>query len=88
MFNRKDYELANGSLQAFAFPGGYPLYYAVRDGGILCPGCANSSRAREATVDCSDDEQWPVVGAGINWEDSAMYCDNCNNVIESAYGED
>jgi hypothetical protein len=35
----------NGNLPAYAWPGGYPLYYLCADNGVLCPQCANMESA-------------------------------------------
>ena len=80
----------NGKLPAYAWPGGYPLYYLCADGGILCPQCANKESAvREAEEhpDYPDDDQWRIVAADVNWEDSSLTCDHCGQRIESAYAE-
>jgi hypothetical protein len=71
---------------SYAFPGGYPLFYVCKDGGVLCPDCANGKECRQATTDCPDDAQWYLVGAGINYEDDTLYCNHCERQIESAYG--
>ena len=30
-----------GQYPAYAWPGGYPVYYVTADSGVLCPKCAN-----------------------------------------------
>ena len=80
----------NGNLPAYAWPGGYPIYYLCADGGILCPNCANKESAvRDADEhpDYPDHDQWRIVASGINWEDSSLTCDNCSQRIESAYSD-
>ena len=53
--------------------GGYHMGEA-----IVCPKCANSKYwSGKQIVDCE-----------INYEDSALYCENCNARIPSAYAED
>jgi hypothetical protein len=76
--------MENGKLQAYAWPGGYPLYYVTADGGTLCADCACQSN-----VDYKDasDKQWHIVGADVNWEDDSLHCSDCDKQIESAYGE-
>ena len=65
-----------GDLPAWAWPGGYPLYYLSGEGNeILCPYCANSE------ADC-------ITAYGVNWEDPMLICEECNERIESAYAED
>lgn len=83
---------SDGSPEAYAWPGGYPLYYVCRDGGALCPKCvkaeeplAHDNCPREQ---CREhDPQWCIIGHGINWEDPDLYCDHCGSRIESAYAE-
>jgi hypothetical protein len=65
---------------SWAWPGGYPLYYVVADGGVLCAKCANDN----LRLTLSDDPQWRIVGMDINYEDGP-YCDHCNECAESAY---
>jgi hypothetical protein len=55
--------------------GGYPILYYSKDGSTLCARCASEE-------DTSD----PVVGADIFYEGPAEMCEDCNAVIESAYG--
>jgi len=38
-----DIRTENGTLPAFAWPGGYPMYYVTTDGCVLCPSCANEA---------------------------------------------
>jgi hypothetical protein len=68
-----------GKLAAYAWPGGYPLYY-LTGGGLgagltVCPKCANTE-----TPD-------PAIAAGINWEDAELLCEDCGERIPSAYAE-
>ena len=80
----------NGNLPAYAWPGAYPIYYLCADNGVLCPQCANNESAvREAEEhpDYPGYDQWRIVAGDINWEDSDLTCDNCNQRIESAYGD-
>jgi len=67
----------NGKLISFAWPGGYPVFYLDKENSVLCPDCANRD------VDQSQE----VIAADVNWEDSALYCDDCSKRIESAYNE-
>lgn len=60
------------------WPGLYPVHYYTRDGLTICPDCANDPDVNP--------EQEPV-DYDINYEDSALYCDDCGKRIESAYGE-
>lgn len=69
---------------AYAWPGGYPVYYVTKDGGVLSPMAANQELPR--TLD-PDDDQFYVVGQDINWEDPDLICDHLGIRIESAYAE-
>lgn len=75
-----------GTLAEFTFPGGYPLYYVVKDGGVLCPKCARMAES-EGLTDDPDDPQWCIIACDINYEDDTLYCDHCGDNIESAYGD-
>lgn len=77
----------NGSLPAYAWPGGYPLFYLCADGGILCPQCANRESAVRKADEHPDYDQWRIVAVEVNWEDASLTCDNCFKGIESAYAE-
>jgi DNA-directed RNA polymerase subunit RPC12/RpoP len=80
--------MEDGRLPAFAFPGGYPLYYLTADDGILCPDCANGDNGSEAqNPECQDDRQWRIVCADIHYEGEPITCDHCSAQIESAYRE-
>lgn len=83
------YRNNDGTLAGHAWPGGYPLYYLVEDGGVLCPGpeCANGPEvvAETALVPSDRDPQWNVVGQEVNWEDASLICGHCGKRIESAY---
>jgi hypothetical protein len=67
-----------GRLPAYAWPGGYPMYYVTRDGLTICPQCAN------ATDRATDD---PPVAGDVYWEGPSMTCDDQGETIESAYGD-
>ncbi len=71
-----------GRLPAYAWPGGYPLFYVTADGGCLCPDCANGPDASED----ADDPQWRLVAYDVHWEGPALTCEHCGAEIESAYG--
>lgn len=75
---KKVYEENKNSLPAYAWPGGYPIYYVTSYNNIVCPECANKM---------IKDEYEDITDYDINWEDNKMFCEGgCK--IESAYGED
>jgi hypothetical protein len=80
---------------AYAWPGGYPMYYLAREGWrdeetgileessydrttfVLCSKCAREARELDRIlIDCD-----------VNWEDTDLICEDCNELIESAYAE-
>jgi hypothetical protein len=66
----------DGTLAAYCWPGGYPLYYQDREDNVLCPNCAGKQGYS------------PIVACSVNWEDPDLTCDDCSKRIESAYAED
>lgn len=91
-------------LATYAWPGGYPIFYLDGENNCLCPKCANESRAKYVedvlgemcawclgeevyTSWCMSSKELPIA-ADANWEDPHLYCDNCNQRIESAYADD
>jgi hypothetical protein len=81
----------NGSdnAPAYAWPGGYPIFYLCADGETLCPVCVNREirLVLEATLAPGTDTQWEVEAVDVNWEDDFMQCAHCNKFIDSAYGD-
>ena len=77
----------DGTLPAYAWPGGYPLYYVTADGGVLCPDDANMAE-REGLANDPDDPQWYIIAQEVNWEDTDLVCDHGGEHIPSAYGDD
>lgn len=80
----------DGTLPAFAWPGGYPICYYASDGGIFCPDCANGKNGSECRLsdgpdDCQDG--WLVAFSDIHWEGPPEICCHCGAEIESAYGD-
>ena len=74
--------------QPYAWPGGYPRYLVMVDGGALCSACCRSefrNIADSAMRGISDG--WRPYDSDINWESPDLYCDHCNKRIESAYAE-
>lgn len=70
----------DGKLSAYAWPGGYPIFYLDAESSVLCPKCAEKSRT-------DDVEKFRPIAADCNWEDASLYCDQCSKRIESAYAE-
>lgn len=82
-------------LPAYAWPGGYPIVYAARDGWRDEDGTLKfNSYDRSENACCAkcagDVEKWPdliIVAQDIHYEGAAEYCEYCNEVTESAYGD-
>ena len=82
-------EYLDGRKQPYAWPGGYPMFLVLNDGGCLCMACANSE-SRQILQDMAwrHDTGWTPAVWAVNWEDQDLYCSHCNARIESAYGEE
>lgn len=80
-----DVKLIRKEWPSWAWPGGYPIYYLTADNAVLCSKCANDNI--KLTSDPDGDDQWRIVDADINYEDTHLYCEHCNGLVESAYGE-
>ena len=76
----------NGKFDAYAWPGGYPLFYLCDDGGTLCPACANRQNGSEADTSPDTPRDWRMVASDVHWEGEPLTCDHCGAKIESAYG--
>lgn len=74
-----------GHVRAFSDLGGYPLVYLAKDGGVLCAACVENEL--KLCTD-PDERQWFVIAHDVNWEDPALYCEHCEERIESAYAEE
>jgi hypothetical protein len=61
-------------LPKYTSVGCYPLFYLTAGCEVLCPACASAEPTTPPTSD-------------VNWEDPALYCDECSERIESAYAE-
>lgn len=66
------------TLPAYAWPGGYPLFYIDAENNVLCAKCAREN----------DEYSAELTGADVNWEDSTLYCEHCSERIESAYADE
>ena len=79
-----------GNLPAYAWPGGYPIFYVMDDGGTLCPHCANDPSNPVHPIETNETrgDGWGLAGYDVNYEDPQLYCDHCGKRIESAYAED
>ena len=69
---------AAGELPAFAWPGGYSIFYLDHGGNVLCADCATASLRYNDDQTASD--------ADVYWEGPTINCEECNAPIDSAYG--
>jgi hypothetical protein len=74
-----DWRIPGGALDAYAWPGGYPIIYLDSNGETLCAKCAEADR--------DDPDTKPMQGRGIHWEGAPEHCAECGEEIPSAYGE-
>lgn len=75
--------------QPYAWPGGYPLYVVMADGEALsCDAARQEWRQIVFATLRGARDGWRALGAGINWEDTALYCAHTGERIPSAYGEE
>lgn len=73
---------SDGQLPGFAWPGGYPIYYLDRENSTLCAKCATKSLDDE-----DGNEGFKPCAFGIHYEGAPIQCEDCNTLIESAYGD-
>jgi len=73
---------------AFAWPGGYPMYFITDDGAALSFATVKaewSNVCDSIRRECSDG--WRVIAVDINYEDGDLIDDHSGERIESAYGD-
>lgn len=85
--DNKGLSVPTGDVAAYAWPGGYPIFYLDLDNCVLCPKCVNADIKMH--VDQTVEGGWhdTVIARDINYEDNDMYCESCNEHIEPAYGD-
>lgn len=93
IFNISDFRKAIRA-GAYAWPGGYPLYFVMADCEALSFEAAKENK-REILTALRDnannnfpDKQWLIIGIDINYEDNELYCSHSNKKIECAYPPD
>lgn len=70
----------------YVWPGGYPMFAVTSDGAALCHKCCQSEHKAIGFTYGTDG--WAIDCLGVNCGYPSLYCDHCNNRIESAYAED
>lgn len=81
-------EVKQAIREPYAWPGGYPKYILMSDGGALSINAVrdNWREICRATL-AGYRDGWKAECVDINWEDPDLYCDHTGNRIESAYAE-
>ena len=68
----------DNQLTAYAWPGGYPLFYIDKFASAICVKCARE-------LDRMGEQYEKPIGYEVNWESNDLYCDVCSNKIDCAY---
>jgi len=77
-----------GKFPAYSMVGGYPLVYLTANDSCLCAACVNGENGSEVgRPDGIGDPDWTVKSVSPYWEGAPISCENCNEEIESAYGD-
>jgi hypothetical protein len=78
--------LFKATLRAGAYTnlGGYPIYFICENGDTLHHSCARK-HAKEHIREIREQDDSRIIGCAVNYEDNDLYCDHCNEPIESAY---
>ena len=68
-------QTAKEELPKFTMIGGYPILYLTDLDEVLCSACAST-------------EEYEIAARGVNWEDPRIFCECCEERIESAYADE
>ena len=73
---------------AYAWPGGYQMFFLCADGEALSFAAAKQE-AKQIIREIRDNSNcgWRVVAFDINWEDSDLRCAHTGERIPSSYGD-
>ena len=73
----------------YSWPGGYPTYLVMGDGGVIDARSAkeNYPQILEALRHRGTNLQWEPYQVHIHWEGPPLICAHSGREIESAYGE-
>ena len=73
---------------AFAWPGGYPLFFITSDGAALSFETVRKNlRAVTWSIKNNCSDGWKVVACAVNWEDGTLTDEHTGERIESAYAD-
>lgn len=71
---------------AYAWPGGYPLFFITTDGAALSFKAVRQEWRQIAYSHIHDiGDGWQLAAVDINYEDDNLYCDHTGEKIEAAY---
>lgn len=74
-------KLRNGNIRKYSKLGGYPIFYIhMKTNTVVCPSCAGLT-VKDEEEDAED------FTPEVNYENEHLYCDQCGDQIESAYGD-
>jgi len=71
---------------AYAWPGGYPMFFVTKDGASLSfESAMENFRQIADSIKTGTSDGWLVIGCDINYEDSTLVCDHSGESIPAAY---
>jgi hypothetical protein len=72
---------------AYAWPGGYPLFFVTADGAALSFKTVRREWREIVSTHLRNDQRsgWFIAGCDVNWEDGDLTDDHTGEKIESAY---
>jgi hypothetical protein len=82
---RTTYIRMGRKFDAFAWPGGYPIIYVCATGDVLCARCATKQMKTEWIREPR--AGYLPVAYDVYYEGPILQCADCNEDIESAYGD-
>lgn len=77
----------SGTLESFAWPGGYSILYTMADAELMCSDCANGRNGSKADFTDHTEPQWRIVGCVVHWEGPPETCCHCGKELPSEYGD-
>jgi hypothetical protein len=85
----------DGTLIAYAWPGGYPVFYIARQGFLndetgeveVNPYDQAEFAVCPVCANKAQDEQIVIMAQDVHYEGAPITCECCNAEIKSAYGD-
>lgn len=71
----------------YAWPGGYPLYLVDIEGDCYHIDCVRRIFRGVVADTKYRNGGYIMTNVEVNWENTAMWCYECHEIIDSAYGE-